>query len=122
MISMEELLTLLVQRGGSDLHLAAGSPPRIRVDGKLVVTEFDSLTPEAVRKLIYSILTPEQVARFEKNIDLDCSFGFAGFGRFRTNVFMQRGSIAAVLRIIPFEIHEFEALGLPRKICEEICS
>jgi twitching motility protein PilT len=122
MISMEELLTLLVQRGASDLHLAAGSPPRLRIDGKLQVTEFDALTPDQVRKLVYSILTPEQVARFEKNFELDCSFGFAGFGRFRTNVFFQRGSLASVLRIIPYEIHEFEALGLPRKVCEEICS
>ncbi|MBI3819131.1 MAG: type IV pilus twitching motility protein PilT [Planctomycetes bacterium] len=122
MISMEELLTLLIQRGGSDLHLAAGSPPRIRVDGKLVSTEFDEMTPEQVRKLVYSILLPEQIARFEKNWELDCSFGFSGFGRFRTNVFMQRGSCAAVLRVIPHEISTFEKLGLPRKTCEEICS
>jgi twitching motility protein PilT len=121
MISMEELLTLLVQRGASDLHLAAGSPPRLRIDGKLTVTEFDPLTPEQVRKLVYSILTPEHIAKFEKTMELDCSFGFAGFGRFRTNVFFQRGSLASVLRVIPYEIHEFEALGLPRKICEEIC-
>lgn len=121
MISMEELLTLLVQRGGSDLHLAAGTPPRIRIDGKLVTTEFDELTPEQVRKLIYSILLPEQIARFEKNWELDCSFGFAGFGRFRTNVFLQRGSCAAVLRVIPHEITDFDKLGLPRKTCEEIC-
>jgi twitching motility protein PilT len=120
MISMEELLTLLVQRGASDLHLASGSPPRLRIDGKLTVTEFDSLTPDQTRKLVYSILTPEHIARFEKTFELDCSFGFAGFGRFRTNVFYQRGSLAAVLRIIPYEIHEFEALGLPRKVCEEI--
>lgn len=122
MISMEELLTLLIQRGGSDLHIAAGSPPRIRVDGKLMPTEFDSLTPEHSRKLIYSILLPEQIARFEKNCELDCSFGFAGFGRFRTNVFLQRGSCAAVLRVIPHEVSDFEKLGLPRKICEELCA
>lgn len=121
MIAMEELLTLLVQRGGSDLHLTAGSPPRLRIDGKLTITEFDEMNPEQVRKLIYSVLTPEQVARFEKNMELDCSFGFAGFGRFRTNVFVQRGSIAAVLRVIPHDIQDFEKLGLPRKICEEIC-
>lgn len=122
MISMEELLTLLVQRGASDLHLAAGSPPRLRIDGKLIITEFDPLTPEQVRKLVYSILTPEQIARFEKAFELDCSFGFAGFGRFRTNVFYQRGSLGAVLRLIPYEIHDFESLGLPRRVCEEICS
>ncbi|MFN0207528.1 MAG: type IV pilus twitching motility protein PilT [Planctomycetota bacterium] len=122
MISMEELLTLLVQRGGSDLHLTAGSPPRLRIDGKLVVTEFDALVPESVRKLVYSVLTADQIARLEKNLELDCSFGFAGFGRFRTNVFYQRGSVASVLRLIPHEVHDFESLGLPRKTCEEICN
>ena len=122
MISMEELLTLLIQRGGSDLHLSAGSPPRIRIDGRLVAMEFDALTPEVNQKLVYSILTSDQIARFEKNLELDCSFGFAGHGRFRTNVFLQRGTIAAVLRVIPFEVFDFDQLGLPRKVCEELCN
>lgn len=122
MISMEELLTLLIQRGGSDLHLSVGSPPRIRIDGRLVAMEFDTLTPEVAQKLIYSILTSDQIARFEKNFELDCSFGFAGHGRFRTNVFMQRGTIAAVLRVIPFEVFDFNQLGLPIKVCEELCN
>ncbi len=122
MISMEELLTILVQRGGSDLHISAGSPPRIRVDGRLIETEFDSLTSEACQKLVYSVLTPDQIARFEEYWELDCSFGFAGFGRFRTNVFLQRGTVAAVLRIIPFEVFDFDQLGLPRTICEELCT
>lgn len=122
MVSMEELLTLLIQRGGSDLHLSAGSPPRIRIDGRLVAMEFDPLTPETTQKLIYSILSGDQVARFEKSLELDCSFGFSGHGRFRTNVFMQRGSVAAVLRVIPYEVFQFEQLGLPRKVCEELCN
>ena len=122
MISMEDLLTVLVQRGGSDLHLSVGSPPRIRVDGRLAPLEFDPLTPETTQKLTYSVLTPDQVAKFEKHLELDCSFGFAGYGRFRTNVFLQRGTVAAVLRVIPFEIHSFDDLGLPRRVCEEMCS
>ncbi|HKB14955.1 MAG TPA: ATPase, T2SS/T4P/T4SS family, partial [Planctomycetota bacterium] len=122
MISMEELLTILVQRGGSDLHLSVGSPPRIRVDGRLQPLEFDPLTPDVTQKIVYSVLTPDQVARFEKNLELDCSFGFAGYGRFRTNVFLQRGTVAAVLRVIPFEIHGFEELGLPRRVCEDLCA
>jgi twitching motility protein PilT len=122
MISMEELLTILVQRGGSDLHLSVGSPPRIRVDGRLQPLEFDPLTPDVTQKIVYSVLTPDQVARFEKNLELDCSFGFAGYGRFRTNVFLQRGTVGAVLRVIPFEIHGFEELGLPRRVCEDLCA
>jgi twitching motility protein PilT len=122
MISMEELLTLLVERGGSDLHLSSGSPPRLRIDGKLHPLEYDPLAPDQTQKLTYSVLTPEQIARFEKNLELDCSFGFAGYGRFRLNVFMQRGSIASVFRLVPLEVRGFEELGLPREVCESLCS
>ncbi len=109
MVSMEELLNIMVQRGGSDLHISVGAPPKIRVDGRLYDTEHDLLQPEVTKKLIYSVLTPDQVAKFEKIKDLDFSFGVANLGRFRTNAFIQRGTIAAVLRVIPFEVHSFEA-------------
>jgi twitching motility protein PilT len=119
---MEELLNLMVQRGGSDLHLSVGSPPRIRVDGKVIDTEHELLTPEMTKKLIYSVLSPDQVAKFEKDLELDLSFGVANLGRFRTNAFMQRGTVAAVMRVIPFETFGFEQLGLPNGVCEWICS
>jgi len=121
MITIEELLTLLVQRKGSDLHLSAGSPPKIRIDGKLVNTEHEMLTPDMTQKLVYSILATEQIARFEKDLELDLSFGIDGLGRFRTNVFYQRGTIAAVLRVIPYEIKGFTELGLPVALCESLC-
>jgi twitching motility protein PilT len=98
MVSMEELLNLMVQRGGSDLHVSVGSPPKIRIDGKLVDTEYEPLMPEATKKLVYSVLSADQVAKFEKNMELDFSFGVANLGRFRTNAFIQRGTVAAVLR------------------------
>ncbi|MCB9890704.1 MAG: type IV pilus twitching motility protein PilT [Planctomycetes bacterium] len=122
MVSMEELLNLLVQRGGSDLHISVGSPPKIRIDGKLYDTEHEVLSPEVAQKLVYSVLTADQIAKFEKEYELDFSFGAAGLGRFRTNAFLQRGTIAAVLRIIPFETYDFDQLGLPVKVCEQICS
>ena len=122
MVSMEELLNVMVQRGGSDLHISVGSPPRIRLDGKLVDTEYEPLMPEATKKLIYSVLGADQVAKFEKNLELDFSFGVANLGRFRTNAFIQRGTVAAVLRVIPFEVYDFETIGLPRKVCESICN
>lgn len=121
MVSMEELLNLMVQRGGSDLHISVGSPPRIRIDGKLVDTEYEPMMPEATKKLVYSVLGADQVAKFEKNLELDFSFGVANLGRFRTNAFIQRGTVAAVLRVIPFEVYDFESIGLPRKVCEQIC-
>ena len=122
MVSMEELLNLMVQRGGSDLHLSVGSPPKIRIDGKLVDTEYEPLMPEASKKLVYSVLGADQVAKFEKNFELDFSFGVSNLGRFRTNAFLQRGTVAAVLRVIPFEVYDFQTIGLPSKVCEWICN
>src|SRR5690606_20157422 len=80
MVSMEELLHLMVQRGGSDLHLSVGAPPKIRIDGRLLDTEHDPLTQEVTKKLVYSVLAPDQVAKFEKNLELDFSFGVANLG------------------------------------------
>ena len=122
MVSMEELLNLMVQRGGSDLHLSVSSPPRIRVDGKLAATEHEPLTQELTQKIIYSVLTQDQIAKFEKHLEIDFSFGVHGLGRFRTNAFFQRGSIAAVLRMIPFEVFDFEDLGLHRPVMESVCN
>ncbi len=122
MVSMEELLNLMVQRGGSDLHLSVGSPPKIRIDGRLVDTEHDALTPELAKKLVYSVLAPDQVAKFEKDLELDFSFGVSNLGRFRTNAFLQRSSVAAVLRVIPYEVYDFDQVGLPRKFCETLCN
>ncbi len=78
MVSIEELLTLMVQRGGSDLHITAGSPPKIRIDGKLVNTEHEMLTPDMTRKLTYSVLSSDQIASYEKELELDLSFGIDG--------------------------------------------
>ncbi len=121
MVSMEELLSLMVQRGGSDLHLSVGSPPKIRIDGRLVDTEHDLLTPEVTKKLVYSVLSADQVAKFEKGLELDFSFGVANLGRFRTNAFVQRSTIAAVMRVIPYEVYDFDQIGMPRRVCEAIC-
>ncbi|MCZ6689394.1 MAG: type IV pilus twitching motility protein PilT [Planctomycetota bacterium] len=122
MVTLEELLQLLVERGGSDLHITAGAPPKIRIDGKLISTEHDLLDAESSQKIVYSVLDNEQIARFEKDLELDMSFGISGLGRFRTNVFQQRGAIGAVLRIIPYDIRSAKELGLPLGLCEELCS
>ncbi len=122
MVTLEELLQILVQRNGSDLHITAGSPPKIRIDGRLVNTEHDVLTPEMSQKLVYSILDSNQIARFEKDLELDMSFGIEGLGRFRTNVFQQRGAIGGAFRIIPYDIKSMKELGLPNDVCENLCS
>jgi len=121
LVSMEELLGLMVQRGGSDLHLSVGCPPKVRIDGKLQDTEYEPVSAETTKKLVYSVLSPDQVAKFEKDLEIDFSFGVAQLGRFRTNAFLQRGTVAAVLRVIPFETFSFDQLGLPRRVCDWIC-
>lgn len=121
MISLEELLQTMVAKGASDLHVVAGSPPRIRVDGRLVPLALDPLTKEESKKMIYGLLTEEQIARFERELELDFSFGIEGLGRFRTNVFSQRGSLGMAIRLVPNKIRGFEELGLPRKIMQQVC-
>lgn len=120
--TIEELLQILVDRRGSDLHISAGSEPKIRVDGHLHGTEHGMLRPDDTKSLVYSFLTADQIARFEQEYELDLSFGIDGLGRFRVNVFYQRGSVGAVLRMIPAVMRNFEDLGLPRGICEQISS
>lgn len=121
MITMEELLSLLIRQGGSDLHISIHSPPRIRVDGMLLPVDCPALTPEDTRRLATSVLTSDQIAKLDRELELDCSFGLADKGRFRANVFHQQGSVAAVMRLIPNRIATFDQLGLPRQVCERIC-
>ena len=121
MITMEDLLALLVRKGGSDLHISTNSPPRLRIDGVLVPVETEPLTPDDTRRLATSVLTSDQIARLDRELELDCSFELEGQGRFRANVFYQRGSVACVLRLVPHEIANFEELGLPRAVCERLC-
>jgi twitching motility protein PilT len=121
-VTIEELLQLMVQRSGSDLHVTAGAPPKVRIHGKLVSTEHEMLTPDMTQKIIYSFLTSDQIARFERELELDLSFGVDGLGRFRVNVFQQRGAVGAVMRIIPYEIKNFQQLGLPEEVCKNMCN
>ena len=122
MVSMEELLNVMVQRGGSDLHLSVGSRPKIRIDGKLEDSEYDLLSPEVTKKLVYSVLSADQIATFEKSLEIDFSFGVQNMGRFRTNAFLQRGTVAATLRVIPWETFSFEQIGIDRKVSEWMCN
>jgi twitching motility protein PilT len=119
---LSDLLRLMVDSGGSDLHITTNSPPRIRVHGELKPCEdLPALGPAESKQLCYSILTDAQKHRFEENLELDFSFGIKNIARFRGNLFHQRGAVAGVFRVIPFEIKTFEQLGLPqilRKLCE----
>ena len=112
-MSLPDLLKTTVEMKASDLHLTVNTPPQVRVDGKLQRLPLPELTPADTKQLAYSVLTDAQKKRFEETMELDCAFGIRGLARFRCNVFSQRGSVAAVYRLIPEHIRSFEELGLP---------
>lgn len=116
MVNIDTLLRLMFEKGASDLHLTVGVPPMLRIDGEITPTEFEKLRPDDCQNIIYSILTDEQKEKFERENELDISFGVEGIGRVRMNVFKQRGAVAAALRNIPMHILSFDELGLPQVI------
>ncbi|HEY6007653.1 MAG TPA: type IV pilus twitching motility protein PilT [Geobacteraceae bacterium] len=113
MANLHQLLKELVERGGSDLHITTNSPPQIRLDGKLTPLNAPPLHGEETKQLCYSVLTDSQKHKFEEENELDLSFGVKGLSRFRGNIFVQRGAVAGVFRVIPYKILTFEELGLP---------
>ena len=118
---MKELIELVVQKKASDLHISVGLPPVLRIDGKLVQTEYEPLSAEETKALIFSILTFEQKKILEQRLELDCSYGVDGLGRFRVNAYKDRNGFAAALRTIASKIPTFEELNLP-KICQQVCA
>jgi twitching motility protein PilT len=118
MASLYDFLKTMIEKGASDLHITTGSPPRLRVDGKLIPIDHPPLTPADTKALCYSVLTDAQKHKFEENSELDLSFGVKGLSRFRANVFMQRGATAGAFRTIPFSIKTFADLGLPAVVSE----
>lgn len=115
------LLKLMIQKRASDLHITSGTPPQLRIDERLVPTQYDIITPQTAKELAYSILSKEQIDSFEKDKELDMSFGIKDLSRFRVNVYQQRGSIGVAIRAIPFEIMSFEECGLPIDIVTSLC-
>jgi len=120
-VDLSQLLKEMVRQEASDLHIGVGSAPRIRVHERLLTVGKEELNVNASKDLIYSILTNEQKARFERDKELDFAFTKEGLGRFRVNVFWQRGYVGAAIRALPFKIRTFEECGLPVKVAENFC-
>ena len=118
MISLQQLLKTVVKQNATDLHLVAGSPPALRIDGKIVRVKSNELSAEEVQSLCYSVITDEQKARFETHRELDFSFGIKNTARFRGNLLYQRGVVSGIFRRIPIEIPDLETLQLPSVINE----
>jgi twitching motility protein PilT len=118
---LEILLKAMLDKGASDLHITANSPPVLRIDGQLVPMRLEPMTPVDTKQLCYSILTDSQKLKFEEDQEIDFSFGVKHLARFRGNCFMQRGAVAAAFRMIPFKIVALTDLGLP-PVVEELCN
>lgn len=120
MITLHQLLKAAVKQNASDLHVVAGSPPVLRVDGKMVRVKAGDLTTDQTRQICYSILTDAQKSRFEATKELDFSFGIKSMARFRANLFFQRGAVSGVFRRIPIEIPDIDLLGFPPIVAEVV--
>jgi twitching motility protein PilT len=117
--SIDDLLEQMVARGASDLHLAVGSKPAVRINGHIErLEEIEVLTPEDTQQLLYQILSSEQQKNFEIKRQLDFAHGVPGLARFRVNVYFQRGSLGGAFRLIPEAIKTLEELGLPSSLHE----
>ncbi len=115
-----EILREMIQRDASDLHLAVGVPPVIRVDGHLENLDYPVLMANDARELVYSILTQDQRQKLETEWEVDLSYSLYGMARFRVNVYFQRGTLSAAFRLVPVGIKTIEELGLP-KVLHSFC-
>lgn len=116
--TIQELLKTAVEADASDLHITTYIPPRLRVYGELRSMDMAPLTPTDTKQLIYSILTDKQKKQFEEKLELDFSFGIKELGRFRANIFMQKGAVAAAIRRFLPSMWSFQKLGIPQRIAQ----
>jgi twitching motility protein PilT len=116
--NFKQAITQMVQRNGSDLLLKVGRPATIRVNGDLVALETQPLKPEELKSLAEQIMTPRQVKEFAEHKEADFAIGVPGVGRFRTNVYQQRGTVAFAFRAIPYEVKSIKDLDLPPVLAE----
>ena len=112
-MNIKNILEAMIAQDGSDLHLKAGLPPVIRINGKLTHLDFDRPSPKEMEEIAEQILTPSQREKFKETREVDFAFGVAGMARFRANFYVQRGSIAMAFRHVPVEIKSIDELQLP---------
>ncbi|HEX4485144.1 MAG TPA: type IV pilus twitching motility protein PilT [Terriglobales bacterium] len=120
-MNVDDLLRIAMERRASDLHLKVGNYPHLRVDGELVpLTDQQRVSAEDMLTMAFSMMSARQKQKFKETTEIDMAYGVAGLGRFRVNVFQQRGNVGLVLRVIPTKIRALDELFLP-KIVEQIC-
>ena len=121
MNDLQLLLEQMVEWKASDLHLTTGEPPHLRIDDRLVPLEQPPLSSQDIFAMIATVAGQERMAKFERDWELDFSFGVNGLARFRVNVFYQRGQVGAAIRALPDRIRTFDDCGLPSRIMMELC-
>ena len=120
-MSIDDLLRIAMERRASDLHLKVGNYPHLRIDGELIpLTDQTRVSAEDMLNMAFSMMSARQKQKFKETTEIDMAYGVAGLGRFRVNVFQQRGNVGLVLRVIPTKIRALEELYLP-KVIEHIC-
>jgi twitching motility protein PilT len=119
--NFRQAIVQMVQRGASDLLLKGGRPPTVRVNGHLEPLGMPPLKPEELKTLAEQLMTPRQLKEFSETKEMDFGIGVPGIGRFRTNVYQQRGTVAFALRAIPYEVRTIAELQLP-PVVEELAS
>jgi twitching motility protein PilT len=118
---MIDMLRFIKDKNASDLHLSVGMPPYIRIHGEIRRTDFQPFSREQCENLLFSLISEEEKKLFAETKVLDFSFGEPGLGRFRVNIYQQRGTIAAAVRILPFDVVAIENLGLPIEPAKQFC-
>ena len=118
MITVEQLLMTAKEQGASDVHITVGVPPKMRVNGELLDLDYPRLMPDDCEKIVLSIMNERQLAMFKENGELDFSFSIPQVGRYRVNVFRQRGSVACAMRIVGTEVPKPEQLGVPQSVID----
>src|SRR5919109_4394552 len=120
-MQIDDLLRTAMDRKASDLHLKVGNYPHVRIDGELVpLADQARVSAEDMLGMAFSMMSNRQKQKFKENAELDMAYGVAGLGRFRVNVFQQRGNVGLVLRVIATKIRALDELCLP-KIVEQVC-
>jgi twitching motility protein PilT len=117
--SLDGMLRIVVEEGGSDLHVTTGAAPTMRLHGSLhALHGYDPLIPVDTAMLLRAVVTEAQWAQFERTHELDLAYSVTGLSRFRVNLFQQRGSYGGVFRVIPHEIKPLDALGMPASVAK----
>lgn len=120
-MNIDQLLQLMVKSGISDIHFKANSSPLVRINGKLISTNYEKLSKETIENIAYELMNEEQRRIFEEEYELDFAYSVKDVARFRINIYKQKNTIALTLRVVPLEIKTFQELNLPEKVLVKLC-